>query len=36
MYPRIRVAAPALPAFGWFWRGYARQGLEELSNLLVV
>lgn len=35
MYPRARPATPALPAFGWFWRGYARRMLEELSNLLV-
>jgi hypothetical protein len=35
MYPRARLAKLALPAFGWFWRGYARQMLEELSNLLV-
>ena len=36
MYPRARLATPALPVFGWFWRGYARQMLEELSNLLFV
>jgi hypothetical protein len=36
MYPRNRLATPALPAFGWLWRGYARQMLEELSNLLVA
>lgn len=35
MIPRSRLAASALPAFGWFWRGYARQMLEELSNWLV-
>lgn len=35
MFPRSRLAASALPAFGWFWRGYARQMLEELSNWLV-
>lgn len=35
MFPRSRVAASALPAFGWFWRGYARQMLEELSSWLV-
>ena len=35
MIPRSRLAAPALPAFGWCWRGYARQMLEELSNWLV-
>lgn len=35
MFPRSRVAASALPAFGWFWQGYARQMLEELSIWLV-
>jgi len=35
MFPRSRVAASALPAFAWFWRGYARQMLEELSSWLV-
>lgn len=35
MFPRSRAAASALPAFGWFWRGYARQMLEELSNSLL-
>lgn len=35
MFPRSRVAASALPAFGWFWRGYARQMLEELASWLV-
>ncbi|MBX9639758.1 MAG: SRPBCC family protein [Mycobacteriaceae bacterium] len=35
MFPRSRLAASALPTFGWFWRGYARQMLEELSNWLV-
>lgn len=35
MIPRSRLAAAALPTFGWFWRGYARQALEELSSGLV-
>jgi hypothetical protein len=35
MIPRSRLVAAALPAFGWFWRGYARQMLEELSKWLV-
>jgi hypothetical protein len=35
LYPRCRLAARALPVFGRLWRGYARQALEELSNLLV-
>jgi hypothetical protein len=36
IHPRSRLAAPALPAFGLLWRGYARQALEELSNNLVA
>ncbi len=35
MHPRSRLATPALPAFSWFWRGYARQVLEEFSKVLV-
>ena len=32
---RAIPVTPALPAFSWFWRGYARQVLEEFSQLLV-
>ncbi|MDT5174324.1 MAG: hypothetical protein QOG37_1575, partial [Mycobacterium sp.] len=35
MFPRFRLAASALPAVGWFWRGHGSQMLEELSNWLV-
>jgi hypothetical protein len=35
LYPRSRLASPALPVFGRLWRGYARQALEELSDVLV-
>jgi hypothetical protein len=35
MLPRSQLAAPTFPAFAWFWRGYARQMLEELSSWLV-
>ncbi len=35
LYPRSRLAAPALPVFGLLWRGYARQALEDLSERLV-
>lgn len=35
IHPRSAPAAPALPVFGRLWKGYARQSLEELSNLLV-
>ncbi len=35
IHPRSRLAAPALPVFGWLWRGYARQALQELRQLLA-
>ncbi len=35
IHPRSALAVPALPVFGRLWKGYARQSLEELSNLLV-
>ena len=35
IHPRSRFAAPALPVFGWLWRGYARQALTELGRLLA-
>ncbi|GFG55492.1 SRPBCC family protein [Mycolicibacterium agri] len=35
IHPRSRIVAPLLPVFGWLWKGYARQSLEELSRQLV-
>ena len=35
IHPRSRLAAPALPVFGWLWRGYAKQALQELGRLLT-
>ncbi|MBV9514868.1 MAG: SRPBCC family protein [Mycobacteriaceae bacterium] len=35
IHPRSRLGAPLLPVFGWLWRGYARQALEELQRLLM-
>jgi Polyketide cyclase / dehydrase and lipid transport len=35
IHPRSRLAALALPVFGLLWRGYARQALEELQQLLT-
>ncbi|MGE5695286.1 MAG: SRPBCC family protein [Candidatus Sericytochromatia bacterium] len=35
IHPRSALAAPALPVFGWLWRGYARQSLEELERRLT-
>lgn len=35
IHPRSVLTAPALPVFGWLWRGYARQSLEELERRLT-
>lgn len=35
IHPRSALTAPALPAFGRLWKGYARQALEALSDELV-
>jgi hypothetical protein len=36
LHARPALATPALTVIGWSWRGYARQALEELSELLVA
>jgi hypothetical protein len=35
VHARSAAAAPALPAFGAMWKGYARQALEKLSAELL-
>lgn len=35
VYPKSAAAALAMPAFAMMWRGFARQGLEELSGELL-
>lgn len=35
VHPKSDVSARALPVFARAWRGYARQGLEELSRQLL-
>ncbi len=35
VYPKTAVAAVAMPAFARLWRGFARQGLEQLSGELL-
>lgn len=35
VYPKSSTAALAMPAFGMLWRGFARQGLEELAGELL-
>ncbi|OIJ23780.1 SRPBCC family protein [Nocardioides luteus] len=33
--PTSSAASFAMPVFGWMWKGYARQSLESLEELLV-
>ncbi|WP_292647085.1 SRPBCC family protein [Nocardioides sp.] len=33
--PTSSAASVAMPVFGWMWKGYARQSLEDLEELLV-
>lgn len=33
--PASSAASFAMPVFGWMWKGYARQSLEDLEELLV-
>ena len=35
LHARSPLTSPLLPVIGWTWRGYARQALEELSELLA-
>lgn len=35
VHPKSRAAALAMPAFAALWRGFARQGLEQLSHELL-
>ncbi|MGI8678197.1 MAG: SRPBCC family protein [Jatrophihabitans sp.] len=35
VHPVSRLGALALPVFGRFWHGYARQALEQLETLLL-
>lgn len=34
IHPRSSLAAPAMPLFGWLWKGYARRALAQLAVLL--
>lgn len=34
--PASSAASFAMPVFGWMWKGYARQSLEALEELLVA
>jgi Polyketide cyclase / dehydrase and lipid transport len=33
--PSSQIAALAMPAFGWMWRGYARRALGRLEQILL-
>lgn len=35
VYPKSAVAGLVMPAFSMLWRGFARQGLEELADELL-
>ncbi|GJF09404.1 hypothetical protein NGTWS0302_32080 [Mycolicibacterium cyprinidarum] len=35
LYPKSSAAGLAMPAFAAMWRGFARQGLEQLSSYLL-
>ncbi|MBW0015347.1 SRPBCC family protein [Mycobacterium sp.] len=35
IYPKSRLAGPALPVFGMVWKGYARRALKYLSERLA-
>jgi hypothetical protein len=36
LHARSALTGVALPVIGWSWRGYARQALEELSEVVVA
>ncbi|CAM4415141.1 Polyketide cyclase / dehydrase and lipid transport [Mycobacterium basiliense] len=35
IHPKSALTAPALPAFGMLWKGYARRVLQKLSTILT-
>jgi hypothetical protein len=35
VHPASSFGELAMPLFGWLWRGYARQALEDLERLLL-
>lgn len=36
VHPASSVAELAMPLFGWLWKGYARQSLERIEQLLLA
>jgi hypothetical protein len=35
VHPASALGEVAMPAFGWLWKGYARQALETIEALLL-
>ncbi len=36
VHPASQLAELAMPLFGWLWKGYARQSLEEIEKQLLT
>ena len=36
VHPASQLAEVAMPVFGWLWKGYARQALERIEDLLLA
>jgi hypothetical protein len=36
VHPASQLAEVAMPLFGWLWKGYARQALERIEELLLA
>lgn len=36
LHPASQFADVAMPLFGWLWKGYARQSLEQIEKLLLA
>jgi hypothetical protein len=36
LHPASQVADVAMPFFGWIWKGYARQALARIEELLLA
>ncbi|MGU3432152.1 SRPBCC family protein [Actinomycetes bacterium M1A6_2h] len=35
LYPRSAMTAPLVRVIGYFWKGYARRGLDQLARLIA-
>ncbi len=36
VHPASQLAEVAMPLFGWLWKGYARQALERIEQVLLA